>query len=120
MKVLETQLWEILVPYRMGPKGRKTVPLPHHWIWDEKVRSITGGLTIFKCARGQWVDPATNVLYKEPVIPVRIACTEEQIDLIAEFTATHYKQHAVFTSLVSEKVKIFYAGTPQTEESETT
>lgn len=40
------------------------------------------------------------------MIPVRIACSEEQIHGIAKFTAGYYQQEAVMYYLVSEKVFI--------------
>ena len=117
MTVIEMPLWEILVPHKMGehdnsdpllPKRNRTIPVPYHQEWDEFVRNVTGGLTIHRAARGQWED-RDGKLYKEIMIPVRIACTQEQIKQIAEFTIKHYKQKAVFVTLVSEKTLIFYA-----------
>jgi len=43
------------------------------------------------------------------MIPVRIACTEEQIREIMKMTIAHYKQEAVFAMLVSEKTLIMHA-----------
>jgi hypothetical protein len=112
--ILESQLWEILVPYSMGehdnlclniPRSNKTVPVPYHQDWDAEVRRITGGLTILKCAKGEWVDEE-GAVYRELMIPVRIACTEQQIIQIAQFTQHHYRQKAVFCSLVSERTLI--------------
>lgn len=106
-----------MVPYVMGdhdgtnpdlPKRNRNIPVPYHQEWDEFVRNVTGGLTIHRAARGQWED-RDGKLYKEIMIPVRIACTQEQIAEIAEFTIQHYKQKAVFVTLVSEKTLIFYA-----------
>lgn len=117
MTVVELPLWEILVPYKMGehdnsdpslPKRKRTIPVPYHQVWDDFVRKTTGGLTIHRAARGQWED-REGKLYKEIMIPVRIACTQDQIKQIAEFTVQHYKQKAVFVTLVSEKTLIFYA-----------
>jgi len=65
-----------------------------HRIWDEKVRSITGGLTIMPVAKGQWVNPA-NVLFVERMIPVRIMCSEAQIKEILPMTKEYYKQEAI-------------------------
>lgn len=99
------QLWEILVPCQFN--DGKPVRTRHHREWDKVVRKITGGLTIFKPVKGQWEHEGT--LYVERVIPVRIACTEAQIRKIAKFSLTHYRQLAVFVSLVSEKVLIINA-----------
>lgn len=117
MKEVQLQLWEILVPHKMGkhdlwrhdnslPKSNRTIPVPYHQKWDSKVREITGGLTICKASKGQWVDNDGN-LYKEIMIPVRIACTEEQIRQIAKMSMEHYQQKAIFVSLISEKTLIF-------------
>ena len=117
MKTIELPLWEILVPYAMGdhdgtdpnkPKRKRNIPVPYHQQWDAKVREITGGLTIMKVARGQWEDK-DGKLYKELMIPVRIACTREQIDKIADFTIEHYAQKAVFVTMVSECTIVYYA-----------
>lgn len=118
MKAIESNMWEILVPHRMGkhdkyredktlPKSNKVIHLDYHRNWDAKVRAITGGLTICKAINGQWVDTTTGKTYKEIMIPVRIACTEEQIKEIAEMTMKYYFQKAIFVSLVSEKTFIF-------------
>ena len=45
----------------------------YHRVWDEKVRKISGGLTIMKPAVGQWLSN-DDELFKERMIPVRIAC----------------------------------------------
>lgn len=96
------QLWEILVPcaYNDG----KPVRTRHHKEWDKVVRKYAGGLTIFKPVKGQW--EYEGALFSERMIPVRIACTEVQIRKLAKFTQTHYRQLAVFVSLISEKVFI--------------
>lgn len=96
-------LYEILVPTIM--RG-KPVRLRHHKEWDKFVRKITGGLTVLKPAKGQWINPETSELMCERVIPVRIACTREQLDKIIEFTITHYDQIAVMAYLVSTEVVI--------------
>lgn len=46
-------MWEIYVPV-VSNEG-KEYSLEHHKQWDEKVRAISGGLTILKSAKGQWV-----------------------------------------------------------------
>ena len=102
----EIRLWEILVPcsYNTG----KPVRTKHHKEWDKFVRKQSGGLTIFKPAIGQWLSPA-NDLYCERMIPVRIACTEKQINKIMKFTLGHYKQLAVMAYVISEKVIVMNA-----------
>jgi hypothetical protein len=96
-------LWEIMVPcnYNDGTP----VKTKHHKYWDRKVREITGGLTIMKPAKGQWLDK--GILYEDKVIPVRIACIEDHIDEIIKLTLYHYDQVAVMAYMISNNVKIF-------------
>ncbi len=97
------KLWEILVPtVRNNGRPFRT---RFHRVWDAKVRAISGGLTICVPAKGQWVSP-DGVLFAERMIPVRIACTEQQIEQIADLTANYYDQNAVLYWLVSERVVI--------------
>lgn len=98
------ELWEILVPD--GWTGDPPHTLAKHHEWDSRVRRIAGGLTILKSAKGQWVCPDSGVTYQERVIPVRIACTRDQIEQIAHLTADHYDQKAVMFYRVSDQVFI--------------
>ena len=97
------QLWEILVP-TVRPDGRP-IRTRYHRVWDAKVRAIAGGLTILTAAKGQWVAP-DGTLFSERMIPVRIACSRKQMDDIADFTASHYEQLAIFYYMVSNEVHI--------------
>jgi hypothetical protein len=98
-------LWEILVP--ANSNDGLEFSLEHHHNWDEKVRSISGGLTIYKSAKGQWVDPSGQ-LFLDKMIPVRICCSEDEIDKIMELTLSHYSQEAVMAYRVSPYVKLLY------------
>lgn len=100
MKLL---FYEILVP-TISNEG-KPFRTRYHKVWDEKVRAITGGLTIIPPIRGQWVS-SEGELFKERMIPVRIACSKEQIEQIADITAKYYDQKAIMYYLVSEDVTI--------------
>jgi hypothetical protein len=93
-------LWEILVPcnYNDG----KPVRTKHHKEWDKVVRKISGGLTLYTPAKGQWVDPNDKKLYEDRMIPVRIKCSEQVIKQIAQFTLGHYRQKAVLIYRVSD------------------
>jgi hypothetical protein len=101
------QLWLILVPtQKNNPQGKnKFYSLRYHRLWDEKVRAISGGLTILTPAKGSWISKEGQ-LYQERMIPVQIACTREQIEEISDITAKHYLQHAIFFYLVSNEVVI--------------
>lgn len=108
MESMSEPLWEIMVPYRFNNK--KTVPLPYHHEWDAKVIEIAGGQTIYKVVQGRWQSP-TGKVHREPVIPVRIMCSEENIRKIMEFTITHYKQEAVMCYQVSRIAIVMHAPT---------
>lgn len=98
-------LWEILVPTTMNNPSNPC-RIGHHKEWDKRVRKISGGLTILEPAKGQWIDCESMELYEERVIPVRIACTEDEIRKIIDITIQHYRQEAVMAYLVSSKVII--------------
>lgn len=97
------EIWEILVPtVRNNGRPFRT---RYHRVWDEKVRSITGGLTIIQPTKGQWISPEGK-LFVERMIPVRIACTRKQIETIIDLSLTYYDQDAIFAYKVSDEVII--------------
>ncbi len=96
---MRTELWEILVP---TIKDGKPIRTRFHRVWDEKVRQIANGLTILTPAKGQWVDAGGDVI-SERMIPVRIACSYEEMRAIARMTIQYYKQDAVMYYQVSDK-----------------
>lgn len=102
---MKTFMWIILVPH--SDNTGKKFPIEHHWAWDSFVKSITGGLTIHRVAKGEWVNDDGKI-YKDKMIPVHISCTEEEIDKIQDFTIKHYNQEAVTAYAISEYVKIKY------------
>jgi hypothetical protein len=89
--------------------GWEDEPIPvrkrHHKQWDKFVRNISGGLTVCKPAKGQWIH--MGKLYEDRVIPVRIACTREQIMTICNFTMNHYRQKSVMSYHLSDEVVMF-------------
>ena len=95
-----TILWELLVPTQMHGKP---IRLRYHRVWDAKVRQISKGLTILHPAKGQWIAPDGN-LHEERMIPVRVACTREQIEEIAAMTAKYYQQHTIMFYVISQEV----------------
>ena len=99
--------YEILVPTQRND-GRP-IRTRFHRVWDARVRAITGGLTILAPAKGQWVSPQGELL-AERMIPVRIVCTPEQIEQIADMTAAYYEQLAVLFYQVSDNVRIKHYG----------
>lgn len=101
----DKRLWEILVPF--NDNHGKKFPIEHHKRWDSFVRGIAGGLSVFRTAKGQWVHE--DEVFTDRMIPVRIMCTEKQIDTIMHYTLTFYDQKAIFCYLVSENVKVLHA-----------
>lgn len=96
-------LFEILVP-TMRNDGRP-FRTRYHRVWDEKVRKITGGLTIVAPVKGQWTSP-TGEIFRERMIPVRIMCSREQIVIIADMTKEYYSQLAIMFYKVSDDAEI--------------
>lgn len=94
-------LWEILVPTKFEDT-QKPVSLKHHKEWDKFVHKVAGGSTIMTPCKGYWID--SDKLYKDRVIPVRIACTEKQIHKIIDFTLHHYRQIAVMAYKLSDTI----------------
>ena len=94
-----TELWEVLVP--SASNDGTEYPVAHHHEWDEQVRSLIGGLTIMRTARGQWLDD-DGTLFSERMIPVRLACDERQVRAIIDLTMAHYDQLAVMASRISD------------------
>ena len=100
---MEIKLWEILVP-TIRPDGRP-IKARFHRVWDKKVYDLTNGLTVMTPTKGKWVN-SNGELFAERMIPVRIACTREQIKQIVDFSLTYYDQEAIMAYLLSEEVII--------------
>ena len=98
---MNPELWEVLVPASNNNDLKFT--FEHHKAWDTYVKDLTGGVTIMKVAKGQWVSP-TGRTYVDRMIPCRIVCTEDQISDIVDFTIEHYKQEAVLAYRISTNV----------------
>lgn len=97
------QMYEILVP-TMHNNG-KPVRARFHRVWDAKVRAISGGLTIFPPTKGQWISPKKELIY-ERMIPVRIAASRPQIEMIILMTMDYYKQEVVLCYAIAETVLV--------------
>jgi len=106
----QTQLYEILVPCQWN--DARPVRTRHHREWDKRIRTVAGGLTILKPAKGQWVN--NDEMYEDRVIPVRIFCTQKQIEKIGNITIEHYEQKAVMYYQLSDWCLIHHA-TPEQE-----
>jgi len=110
MTTLPKFVWEILVPTEMERDGKlKPIKVRYHKKWDEKVKQIAGGLTILQPTKGYWVSVDGKEFF-ERMIPVRIVCTGEEIQTIADMTANYYNQLAVMFYKVSEVIHIKHYG----------
>ena len=67
------------------------------------VYGIAGGCTILTPSKGKWIAPEGK-LFEEKMIPVRIACTKEEIDTIIDLTLEYYDQIAILAYKVSDEV----------------
>ncbi len=94
------EMWEILVP---ASNKEKEFTYEHHKAWDEFVISKSGGITVMRTAKGEWISP-NNVRFKDRMIPVRVYCTGEVIEEIVDFTIKHYDQEAVLAYRISDDV----------------
>ena len=110
---IKPSMWEILVP-ASGDKD-KEFTYEHHKAWDEFVKNLTGGVTVMKTAKGQWVNPIGK-LYLDRMIPCRIICTKEQIIEIIDFTIKHYNQEAVLAFKISDTVILRHKNEAEIEE----
>lgn len=106
--MINMELWEILVPTEKPesmPGKNRYFTTRYHQIWDNKVINISNGLTIFSPSKGLWVSPS-GTLFKERMIPVRIACSKNDIERIIDITAKHYSQLAIMAYKISNDVII--------------
>lgn len=101
-------MWEILVPstYTNGGGLRHNYLLGKHQEWDDKVKQISGGLTVLHESKGLWVNPRDNETIREPMIVVRVACNESQMMEIARITLEHYNEESVLFYKVSSDVRL--------------
>lgn len=99
-------MWEILVP-TIRNDGRP-IRTRFHRVWDEKVKAISGGMTILTPAKGKWVNP-DGVEFHERMIPVRLIATREEIDRVVDLTIAYYEQEAVLAYKISDEVILKHA-----------
>ena len=98
-----SSMWEILVPTEKRLEPGVFYRTRYHKVWDEKVRAISGGLTIMKPAKGQWVSPC-GTTFIERMIPVRIIASREEIEKIVDMTMIYYDQLAILAYKISDEV----------------
>lgn len=98
------KMFTILVPTERRVDG-KPIRTRYHRVWDEKVRAISGGLTIMQPVKGQWVHGSE--IFLERMIPVMFIATEEEKDKVVEMTAKYYDQIAVLCWEISNNVTYY-------------
>jgi hypothetical protein len=97
------KLWQILVPQE--DISGEFIPVEIHNKWDRLVREVTGGLTIHRSAKGNWIS-SNGKLVVERMIPVTIHCSKEQMRDIAYMTKRFYNQEAIMYWKISDDVFI--------------
>lgn len=97
---MSKQMWEILVPCTR--RNGRTIPERFHRVWDKEVEKVSGGITLNPSAKGRWIHQGKRI--EERMIPVRILCTEAEINTIIDFTLRYYDQTAVLAYRISDKV----------------
>jgi hypothetical protein len=106
MDELVKKVWEIYVPTIR--KNGKPIRTRFHRVWDKKVMSVSGGLSIHRPSVGNWISPDGKI-YNEKMIPVRIVATNEEILKIIDITLEHYEdEEAVLCYRISEEVIMKY------------
>lgn len=102
--MLPSKMWEILVPTEMlGDKGVRPIRTRYHRVWDEKVRAISGGMSIMKPIKGHYVSQEVGLIV-ERMIPVRIIASQDQIKKIMELSLKYYNQEAILAYEISSNV----------------
>lgn len=97
------QLWEILVP---ASNNKQKFSYNHHKEWDSFVRNISGGVTILKTGKGEWISPEGE-LFEDRVIQCRFSVFNlKQVEEIIDFTLKHYDQLAIMAYRISDDVII--------------
>ena len=93
--------WLVFVP--TYSKEGKEFAIEHHRAFDRFVRERTGGLTLLRSAKGEWINP-TGKLYREGMIPVIIVGKRSHIIEILDFIKTHYDQEAALALRIADEV----------------
>ena len=106
---MKRNLWEILVPANWNTGEEITIY--YHQEWDQKVREIAKGLTLMKAVKGQWIDPESEDVYHDVMIPVRVYCTKKEMNKIIRMTLEHYHdQKAIMAYKISNECIVKYRG----------
>jgi hypothetical protein len=112
MKSNKKYMWELLVP---ANNMSVEIPVEYHNAWDEKVKNIAGGLTIYKQTRGIWIGP-NGEKFHDVMIPVRLYCTKEQFDVVLDLTLEHYMSEQVILGYKISTLVVFKTRTVKTHQ----
>lgn len=94
----EKSVWQILVPCKRN--DGTPVRTRFHKVWDEKIKAISGGMTIHLPTKGKWISPSGD-LFEERMIPVTFIATKKQAEDIVDYTLKYYDQLAVLCYKIS-------------------
>jgi hypothetical protein len=109
-------LWEILLPTVYRTKTQKDgspkyYTTKFHKVWDKKIRSISGGLTVTSAVKGQWISPEGE-LFVERMLPVRIIASKSEMDAIVDYSLKYYDQLAILAYKISDQVILRHRESP--------
>lgn len=99
---MHEKLWEVLVP--VYDNDGVPFTMDHHYAWDDRVKQISKGLSIYRSAKGTWYDPEEKEYIVERMIPVRVFCTRIELEHIMNITIGHYDQKAVMAFMISDEI----------------
>ena len=94
-------LYEILIPRADNQKN--IFSRAHNLLWENEARKIAGGLSVCPPIEGQWENDGK--VYREKMIPVRIACSARKIAKLVNFAKLHFRQLSIMYYPVSRDVR---------------
>jgi len=94
-------LFEILVPCARTDGG--PIHTKFHSVWDKKIQTITGGISIFPPTLGAW-RKTEGTAYREEMMPVRIVSTRNQMQAIVRMTKDYYEQASILAYVISTEI----------------
>lgn len=104
--ITQTQeLWEILIPTTRN--NGQPIHTRFHRIWDQKIRELSNGLTIFTPVKGEWINENFSTI-RERMIPVRFLAYPSQIESIIQMTLIYYEQDAIMAYKISDEIIMKY------------
>lgn len=89
-------LYEILIP--VANNDGKEFPEKYRQAFIDFIGILVGGVTVYPVVDGQWYEGENR--YAEKMIPVRINCTDKEIDAIAWEAKKTFEQKKIFVATI--------------------